>query len=641
MPSPTHASYYKRFFPSEEIATFLGRTDSLKYREFAFNFETRSGEEAMSRWRSVDSASGVKELVTKGSITKIHAGAVYNARPSAKASTDANFATTGRELVFDIDLNDYPFAGVDKDDIGSCDAAWPLAGIGARIMHFLLFEAFGFEHILVVYSGRRGCHVYVCDERAFQLDDYARAATVRFLQPSFKTDATGRLHCGQLLSQPLLFQAFKSYCIPLFEEWCIVSKVDDGLGVFDSLEQKLKGIAMLDCKAIRPELTRFAKTCTGAEFWTEVKRHVRELARVKRFKWLESNYHELIMTHTWPRLDSEVTKRRQHLLKLPFSVHPKTDRLAVPISTLRYEQFLPDTAPTAAKLCLKDTEACEAFNSSLEKLRSFTTHLDATKEKQLQALPDVSSGPPCKRQSFDLRCGSASSDTSGEILADRDRVCWIVIRNIHMEADAHGIVRVYQTHSASCKPSKLVKAGEFPPFSKDSRDHVQEMLECVTACETNPESAWHATSREQIVMVRDATVEDANDHFEKLRDGLLTPYKIMDVNVFWGHDAIASAFRTALLPRLCMSSYENTFATPGLARETVKVPLKTAPECPQPCAACGFGDDAGAIQVTSCRCEKPFHVDFCAKSIIGRPWRANLGDKQVACHACKTCRSGN
>ncbi len=125
-----------------------------------------------------------------------------------------------------------------------------------------------------------------------------------------------------------------------------------------------------------------------------------------------------------------------------------------------------------------------------------------------------------------------------------------------MEADALGIVRVYQPHTASRAPSKLVKAGEFPPFPGDSRDHMPEMLECITKCVTNPGLSWHGTSQEQIVMVRDATVEDANDHYEKLRDDLLMPYVIMDINIEWGYDAIASRFRTAVLPRLCGGSYK-------------------------------------------------------------------------------------
>jgi DNA primase small subunit len=42
-------------------------------------------------------------------------------------------------------------------------------------------DDFGFSNIMWVYSGRRGVHCWVCDERARVLSDEARAAIVRYL----------------------------------------------------------------------------------------------------------------------------------------------------------------------------------------------------------------------------------------------------------------------------------------------------------------------------------------------------------------------------------------------------------------------------------------------------------------------------
>ncbi|NXB69243.1 PRI1 primase, partial [Donacobius atricapilla] len=60
---------------------------------------------------------------------------------------------------------------------------------------------------------------------------------------------------------------------------------------------------------------------------------------------------EVMLQFCFPRLDINVSKGLGHLLKSPFSVHPKTGRVSVPLDLHRLDQFDPFAVPTITSLC--------------------------------------------------------------------------------------------------------------------------------------------------------------------------------------------------------------------------------------------------------------------------------------------------
>ncbi|KAG2468345.1 NACAM protein, partial [Polypterus senegalus] len=98
----------------------------------------------------------------------------------------------------------------------------------------------------------------------------------------------------------------------------------------------------------------FQKQKTSVKRWDSLKNRVKQVSIIslkqawrcgsqKNSALLDS---EIVLQYCYPRLDVNVSKGVNHLLKSPFSVHPKTGRISVPIDTRQLDQFDPFAVPT-------------------------------------------------------------------------------------------------------------------------------------------------------------------------------------------------------------------------------------------------------------------------------------------------------
>jgi DNA primase small subunit len=83
--------------------------------------------------------------------------------------------------VFDIDMTDYDPIRLCCSGADICKRCWAFIAAAVRVLDDAIRDQFGFRHLLWVYSGRRGIHLWVSDKAALELTDEQRKSIVGWL----------------------------------------------------------------------------------------------------------------------------------------------------------------------------------------------------------------------------------------------------------------------------------------------------------------------------------------------------------------------------------------------------------------------------------------------------------------------------
>lgn len=154
----------------------LLKRDYFSRREWNFTM----ADDVFIRYLDFRDAESLAREIQKKQPHKIDVGAVFNAQPS-KHATVKNFAPEERELVFDIDMDAYDGTRTCCKGAKLCNRCWTFINAAVKVLDEALRDDFGFEHVLFVYSGRRGMHCWVADEAARCLDNIGRTAVAEYL----------------------------------------------------------------------------------------------------------------------------------------------------------------------------------------------------------------------------------------------------------------------------------------------------------------------------------------------------------------------------------------------------------------------------------------------------------------------------
>ncbi|PYH40266.1 DNA primase subunit PRI1 [Aspergillus saccharolyticus JOP 1030-1] len=358
----TMLAFYQRLFPFRYLFQWLNHgivpSPDFGNREFALTLQN----DAYLRYQSYATADLFRKDILRMNPSRFEIGPVYNTNPrDRKTLRGGQLKPVSKELVFDIDLTDY-------DDIRSCctkanicEKCWAFVTMAIKVIDTALRDDFGFEHILWVYSGRRGAHAWVCDPRARNLPDDRRRAIAGYLDVVRGGNSSGK---RVNLKRPLHPHMARSLDI-LKSHFAQTTLVDQD--TFLSSEQAQRLLALLPDKGLNESLRKKWESSpdrTSVNKWADID----ALAKTGKSSTLNPTIlrdakQDIVLEYTYPRLDSEVSKKMIHLLKSPFVIHPGTGRVCVPIDARKAEQFDPLSVPTVTQL-LAEIDAWDAEHPS-------------------------------------------------------------------------------------------------------------------------------------------------------------------------------------------------------------------------------------------------------------------------------------
>ncbi|KZT50202.1 prim-pol domain-containing protein [Calocera cornea HHB12733] len=229
--------------------------------------------------------------------SRFEVGAIYNAEARDKRTLRAGALPQPlmRELVFDIEMTDYDSIRACCSGTGICTRCWSVIAAAVTALDSALRTEFGYRYLLWVYSGRPGIHCWGGAEMVKKVNVQIRTGFgAGPLPPSLKRSSRGKASGTEVLLSLIRTRLSLGHYA--------------GSGAANPGRPSNKKFGDLNA-----EVTALGHSQGANSF-----------ARHKK----------IILQHLYPRIDAEVSKHRNHLLKSRFCVQPQLDEY-VYLSTQR------------------------------------------------------------------------------------------------------------------------------------------------------------------------------------------------------------------------------------------------------------------------------------------------------------------
>jgi DNA primase small subunit len=342
-------AFYQRLFPFRPLFQWLNHaavpTPAFSHREFAFTLPN----DAYLRYQSFPTADMLRKQCVAQLPSRFEIGPQYSTNPRDRKTVRkaSAFRPIMKELVFDIDMTDYDDIRTCCTGASICLKCWGFITMAIKTLDVALREDFGFKHILWVYSGRRGAHAWVCDKRARLLDDTKRRSIAGYLELLKGGDQGGKkvnprrpLHPHVERSLNILKEHFQTSILAEQDPWLADDKAAHLLDLLPDPTLRAALKKKWDSSPHRASASKWADIDALAKTG-QLSKTAKELMEAKQ---------DIVLEYTYPRLDAEVSKKLNHLLKSPFVIHPGTGRVCVPIDPRKVEEFDPLGVPTVTQL---------------------------------------------------------------------------------------------------------------------------------------------------------------------------------------------------------------------------------------------------------------------------------------------------